>query len=117
MSDELPETETKHPWHLMFAGCWCWIQLRNGSAQEGKVESVTETDIWLSECMQVYQEIPGVRPPEALIESQTAAIPVAEVVLIRTADRKRSEKFCAQFTGASLVRGANTLPFTPHRVH
>ena len=96
-----------------FVGQWCLLQFKNGSVIEALVDSVDGESVWCREVLQVYNEIPGIRRAEALIEPTVLCIPIESLLLIRTAPRERSEKFCTQVNGAHLVQGANTIPHRP----
>ena len=103
-----------HPWHERFAGKWCLVQIKPQGGIEGHVVEITESAVCLDQTIQVYQAIPQVREVEAIIEDGDVVIPISEVTLIRSADRKRAERFCSGINGGRLLRAVERMPKNLH---
>jgi len=99
-----------HPWSAQFADKWCFVQTKQGAVTEGHVFAVADGCIWFKEIMMVMNEIPGVRKQEAIFFETVQAIPVAEVIIIRVADRAQAQKFCSGVNGSHLLPQGNPGP-------
>jgi hypothetical protein len=86
-----------------FIGQWCLVQTKNGVAVEVTVSGVSPEFVAFSELVVGYQGIPGVMPEERLIEPHAGVIARSDILIIRAADRKKTETLLSRMNGTGRI--------------
>ena len=84
-------------------GQWCTIVSKHGMSLECRVSKVTAEAIEFDEKLEVYQEIPRLRPAEAVIEPCVGWVPREVVQMVKTSSKARAEDFCRKMNTTHLV--------------
>jgi hypothetical protein len=90
-------------WNRLFAGKWCRMAYTNQTGGEGLVQRVTVDGLVLTQFLEVYPEIPPIRPREAVIEPTVMLVPFANILSVRVTPRETAEKFCRALNTTHIV--------------